>query len=371
MNKFLTVLFLSNSIFFSLIKSDVPNAECDGNTLKYSIQINLTNYLMALSENMSAVENKTIYTDSASLKGAKGSVVKGTIYEELLQNQISNYTVFDSYEEAEKALNNHEVDYLICSKLLYGDKINMESDTLTYIQIPDDGLSSNFQTAIILKNTSESSRVASNIEKGLNTNFSEYLNILQNWIGYDEGLKYVDKTPPENITRNLSFLLNLNQEPFSYYKNGEQTGLTPQALYYIGRRQNFNITIKETLSNDDLIPAVKNGSVDRAVGLFLKSQLDDEEILTINAPLQQETCYVIRFDNHKESLDWGLVEELDEALLLDYIYIGMIQGQDADFNEDFGILFNLIEYYLPNNMITDIFNETIHGGVIDINLLDY
>ena len=49
----------------------------------------------------------------------------------------------------------------------------------------------------------------------------------------------------------------------------------------------------------------------------------------------------------------------------------MIQGQDADFNEDFGILFNLIEYYLPNNMITDIFNETIHGGVIDINLLDY
>ena len=62
---------------------------------------------------------------------------------------------------------------MICSKLLYGDKINMESDTLTYIQIPDDGLSSNFQTAIILKNTSESSRVASNIEKGLNTNFSE------------------------------------------------------------------------------------------------------------------------------------------------------------------------------------------------------
>ena len=80
---------------------------------------------------------------------------------------------------------------------------------------------------------------------------------------------------------------------------------------------------------------------------------------------------MIRFDNHKESLDWGLVEELDEALLLDYIYIGMIQGQDADFNEDFGILFNLIEYYLPNNMIIDIFNETIHGGVIDINLLEY
>ena len=98
---------------------------------------------------------------------------------------------------------------------------------------------------------------------------------MQNWIGYDEGLKYVDKTPPENITRNLSFLLNFNQEPFSYYKNGEQTGLTPQALYYIGRQQNFNITIKETLSNDDLIPAVKNGSVDRAVGLFLKSQLDN------------------------------------------------------------------------------------------------
>ena len=71
---------------------------------------------MVLTENLSEVENKTIYTDSASLKSAKGSIVKGTIYEELLKNQLSSYTVFDSYEDAEKALNNHEVDYLICHK---------------------------------------------------------------------------------------------------------------------------------------------------------------------------------------------------------------------------------------------------------------
>ena len=316
MNKFLTVLFISISIFFSLIKSDVPNAECDGDTLKYSIQINLTNYLMVLTENLSEVENKTIYTDSASLKSAKGSIVKGTIYEELLKNQLSSYTVFDSYVDAEKALNNHEVDYLICHKSSFGDKINMGSDSLTYITLPDDELSSNFENAIIMKNTSKNLEISSNIQKGFNQNFSEYLDVLiQNWIGLDDGLKYVDKTIPENPGRNVSFLLDFNQEPFIYHKDGEQTGLTLQALYYIGRLQNLSITIKETLSNDDLIPAIKNGSADRAVGLFLKSQLDDEEILKIDIPMESETCYVIRYDNHEYSVDWGVVDEIDEALL--------------------------------------------------------
>ena len=372
MNKFLTVLFISISIFFSLIKSDVPNAECDGDTLKYSIQINLTNYLMVLTENLSEVENKTIYTDSASLKSAKGSIVKGTIYEELLKNQLSSYTVFDSYEDAEKALNNHEVDYLICHKSSFGDKINMGSDSLTYITLPDDELSSNFENAIIMKNTSKNLEISSNIQKGVNQNFSEYLDVLiQNWIGLDDGLKYVDKTIPENPGRNVSFLLDFNQEPFVYHKDGEQTGLTLQALYYIGRLQNLSITIKETLSNDDLIPAIKNGSADRAVGLFLKSQLDDEEILKIDIPMESETCYVIRYDNHEYSVDWGVVDEIDEALLMDSIEIGMIFGQHADFYEDFWIFFDLIGYYLPNNMINDILNETLVGGVLDIYLLEY
>ena len=372
MNKLLTILFLSISLFFSLVKSDVPNAECDGDTLKYSIQINLTNYLMVLTENLSEVENKTIYTDSASLKSAKGSIVKGTIYEELLKNQLSSYTVFDSYEDAEKALNNHEVDYLICHKSSFGDKINMGSDSLTYITLPDDELSSNFENAIIMKNTSKNLEISSNIQKGFNQNFSEYLDVLiQNWIGLDDGLKYVDKTIPENPGRNVSFLLDFNQEPFVYHKDGEQTGLTLQALYYIGRLQNLSITIKETLSNDDLIPAIKNGSADRAVGLFLKSQLDDEEILKIDIPMESETCYVIRYDNHEYSVDWGIVDEIDEALLMDSIEIGMIFGQHADFYEDFWIFFDLIGYYLPNNMINDILNETLVGGVLDIYLLEY
>jgi hypothetical protein len=135
----------------------------------------------------------------------------------------------------------------------------MGSDSLTYIQIPDDELSSSFENAIIMKNTSKNLEISSKIQKALNQNFSDYINVLmQNWIGLDDGLKYVDKTIPENPGRNVSFLLDFNQEPFAYHKDGEQTGLTLQALYYIGRLQNLSITIKETLSNDDLIPAVKN-----------------------------------------------------------------------------------------------------------------
>ena len=213
----------------------------------------------------------------------------------------------------------------------------MGSDSLTYITLPDDELSSNFENAIIMKNTSKNLEISSNIQKGVNQNFSEYLDVLiQNWIGLDDGLKYVDKTIPENPGRNVSFLLDFNQEPFVYHKDGEQTGLTLQALYYIGRLQNLSITIKETLSNDDLIPAIKNGSADRAVGLFLKSQLDDEEILKIDILMESETCYVIRYDHHAYSVDWGVVDEIDEALLMDSIEIGMIFGQHAISMKIFG-----------------------------------
>ena len=55
----------------------------------------------------------------------------------------------------------------------------------------------------------------------------------KNWLGLDEGLKYVDKTTPENPARNTSFLLNFDQEPYAYYKNGEQAGIIPQAPYII------------------------------------------------------------------------------------------------------------------------------------------
>ena len=55
----------------------------------------------------------------------------------------------------------------------------------------------------------------------------------KNWLGLDEGLKYVDKTTPENPARNTSFLLNFDQEPYAYYKNEEQAGIIPQAPYII------------------------------------------------------------------------------------------------------------------------------------------
>ena len=44
-------------------------------------------------------------------------------------------------------------------------------------------------------------------------------------------------------------------------------------------------------------------------------------------PIESETCYVIRYDNHEYSVDWGGVDEIDEALLMDSMDIGMIYGQ--------------------------------------------
>ena len=47
----------------------------------------------------------------------------------------------------------------------------MGSDSLTYIQLPDDELSSSFENAIIMKNTPKNLEISSNIQKALNENF--------------------------------------------------------------------------------------------------------------------------------------------------------------------------------------------------------
>ena len=49
--------------------------------LDYSLKVNLSHYLELLTQNNSAVENKTTFPDASSLSDKKGGVVKGTIYE--------------------------------------------------------------------------------------------------------------------------------------------------------------------------------------------------------------------------------------------------------------------------------------------------
>ena len=81
--------------------------------------MNLTKYLELLTQNESAVKNKTIINSTSDLKDKKLGLVKGSFYEIFArkQNLFNNvsYVIYDTYDKAQAGLSNYSIDYIICS----------------------------------------------------------------------------------------------------------------------------------------------------------------------------------------------------------------------------------------------------------------
>lgn len=141
-------------LIHNIISQDlnIPNSVCEDNTLKYSIAANLTKYLNTLSENNSEIENKTTYSTQRDLLGKKAGVVKGTIYEYISKKNgyINNFTVYDTYEEGQNALNNHSIDYFVCYKEIVGDLIQMYTENLTYISVTEEDDRKEYESGFIM-----------------------------------------------------------------------------------------------------------------------------------------------------------------------------------------------------------------------------
>ena len=131
-------IFLFITLFsFKSIVSEILPFTCEAATLNYSISLNLTKYLNSLTNNKSDIENKKIFEKKEDLKGKKGGIIKGTIFEliEKRKDNLNQFTVYDTYDEACNALNNYSIDYFLCYETIVGDLIQKHSDNLTYIDI--------------------------------------------------------------------------------------------------------------------------------------------------------------------------------------------------------------------------------------------
>ena len=135
-----TLLFISLLLLNFVSLENIPDAVYDGNKLTYSILFNLTDYLYTVSENNSEVENKTIYKSQNDILDKRGGIVKGSIFEILAKkyNLINNFILFNTYDEAQNALNNNSIDYFACYKEIVGEMIQMNSENLTYINLTSD-----------------------------------------------------------------------------------------------------------------------------------------------------------------------------------------------------------------------------------------
>ena len=293
-NNIYSILFL---ILFSFkyVTSNILPVSCEADTLNYSITVNLTKYLNYLTNNKSKTENKTIYEKQEDLKGKKGGLVKGTIYEYISKKgeNLEQFTIFDTYNEALKTLNNHSIEYIICYKAIVGELVQMYTENLTYIDIEDENNEKEYESGFFMK--SDKNRTKNELEKIFDGNNTNYLNnLMNNWLGVDEGLKYIDKNL-EKTNDSLKILVNFNQPPFAYKENNEQKGLIVQLLYGYAQNFKYNLDIKETNTVEDFIPAVKNDTVDVSVGYFYKEDINNNNsFYFVKTPVNATTINIIR-----------------------------------------------------------------------------
>ena len=364
---FYSILFIT--LFSSkYIVSEILPISCEGETLNYSISVNLTKYLNSLTNNKSIIENKTIYEKQEDLKGKKGGVVRGTIYEYISKkkNNPDQFIVYDSYDEALAALNNHSIEYFVCYKEIVGELIQMYTENLTYINIEDEDNKKEYESGFLMK--SDKNKIKNELEllfNGSNTN--QLYDLLSNWLGVDEGLKYVDKNV-ENPKDNLTILVNFNQPPAAYKENNEQKGLIIQLLYAYAQKLNYNLDIKETNTVEDFIPAVINNTVDTSVGYFYKEDINNSFYL-VKTPVNATTVSIIRYDNAINSTEWGIPNSIED---LDGENLAVLSGQEDLIKELFPESKDKIRTYKsPNELFNLLLKEDVDGILIDKIIVDF
>ena len=361
---FITIIFLI-SLITIIISVDIPSAQCDGSSLKYSMAINLTNYLNLLSKNNSEVENKTIYQSLDDLEGKKAGVVLASIQMLIAYNKgtIRNYTILNSYEEAGIALNNHSIEHFPVIKEIAGETIQMESEFLTYIEVTDEEHEEIDSVMIINSNYSE-----------LYTQLYDYLPIFEDtvnaWIGLDEGLKYVNKTI-ENPQKNLKVLMHFNQVPFSFIRDGELVGILPDLMYGFANKNNYSLEIVEAENNTQYIQDIKDNKVNISIGYLFKGTYEnDDSLLIIQSPIKATTVNVIRYENSINSTTWILPNSIED---FNGWKVGSLTSQKTLLKQLFPK--STEDQIKTANNINDLFTylllEDIDGILVDKITLDY
>ena len=378
-------MFFKNLIIIILI-SFILQIESDDN---FTISLNLTKYLELLTQNESVIENKTIINSTSDLKDKKLGLVKGSFYEIFArrQNLLNNisYVIYDTYDEAQAGLGNYSIDYIICSKEIIGDLIQMYTENLTYIEV--NNATNYYDFGIVMKkeNTALNKAFSSlfNVLRGVESNNNSLINdsttdlneyyffmdrVYNDWIGVDEGLKVLPNFPKSSNTT-YKCLVNFNQPPLAYKENNEQKGIIPLFAIFNAYLANVNFDLIETTTDEFYIPEVKNGTVDSAFGYIYKGELDDN-VSFVQSPFNLTPIAIIRYDNSENSKKW------------------LIPNSVQDFNgEKLGSLNNqkdLLKQLFPktedsqiqtardqNKLFNLLLKEQVEGILIDKIMLDY
>ena len=255
-------ILLFSSVFTKII--EIPYYHYEDIGLNFTIKANLTKYLNLLSKNNSEIENKTIYSSYKKLKEVKIAVLEGTIFKKFSENlnlgfQISEYK---SRKEIIDSLRNKKIEAYITT-LEEAQNIIMYNDDIAYIKIDDNENLPEYQYSFVAKN--ENGKTLG-IFQNIYEDYHIFYETNYYWNGFDENLYNINKTRrSDDISKEIKIGLRMDNIPFSYNNSkGELTGYAINHIY----RDFENVELLEFKSNEELIEAVQNGTVNVSAGYF-------------------------------------------------------------------------------------------------------
>ena len=269
--------------------SEIIEPKCDGETIKYSIYANLSEYL----ENENNIDGRELYNSVDALKSKKIGTLSGFYFNRSIFDNITDY---NSYEDLIDDLRKHKLDAIVLNDGLGNNSQMFTNDISAFPAMPillDIGIGFQKDNVTLLNQVNEFLK-------------KDILEQKKNqWLGINYQIQYINKTlSGENGTINAVVLLN--NPPFSYKdKSGEMTGGDIDFIYEFARENGYQINLITANSQDEEIEFLKNKSADIAAGYFPIRNDKRDEINFSNFWHMGVIVTLVRYENLPESAKLG------------------------------------------------------------------
>ena len=286
---FVLLFLLSIIIINAQNISEIIEPKCDGETIKYSICANLSEYL----ENENNIDGRELYNSVDALKSKKIGTLSGFYFNRSIFDNITDY---NSYEDLIDDLRKHKLDAIVLNDGLGNNSQMFTNDISTLPGMPillDIGIGLQKDNVTLLNQVNEFLK-------------KDILEQKKNqWLGINYQIQYINKTlSGENGTINAVVLLN--NPPFSYKdKSGEMTGGDIDFIYEFARENGYQINLITANSQDEEIEFLKNKSADIAAGYFPIRNDKRDEINFSNFWHMGVIVTLVRYENLPESAKLG------------------------------------------------------------------
>ena len=352
------------SIIFLLLLSAIINAQniseivepkCDGETIKYSIYANLSEYL----ENVENIDGRELYESLDDLSSKKVGTLKGLYFN---RDNFENIIEYDSYDDLIEDLRNYELDAIILNDGL-ANNIQMFTNDISKFQ----DLEGHPDIAVGLQKDNETLLNQLN-EFISHVNSSEHKRNV--WLGTNFQMIHINKTlSGENGTINVVTLEN--NPPYSYKnKSGELTGDEIEFIYDFAREYGYQINMIVAANQDEEIELLKNKTADIAISTLAVREDKNDDISYSNVIYKGTTTALVRYENLPES-----VEEIlfyNESKDFDGETLGIIKDSSVvnltkkNFPES-----NVVYYDGTFEVFQGLLKEEIEGFLIDEPYAEY